>query len=159
MNTKVTATLSPATAAALKAWVVLNRAQAAVARHSDADLARHELTSAEFAVLDALYALGPQLLGDLQRKVLVSSGGVTYLVDRLSRRGLVERQPCPGDRRARYAALTATGRTLMRRIFPEHAEAIARALAPMGKAPLAAVTALLRELGKGAAGIAPAAQG
>src|SRR3954468_9259159 len=93
-------------ASSLKLWVVLARAYAAVARHAEADIARHGLTLTEFGILEALYHVGPLLLGELQQKILGSSGGVTYLVDRLAEKGLVERQECPEDRRARYAALT-----------------------------------------------------
>ena len=142
----------PAAEAALKTWVVLNRTWEAIGRHAEADIARHDLTGAEFGVLDVLYHVGPQLLGELQKKVLVSSGGVTYLVDRLAKRGLVERQDCASDRRARYAALTPAGKALMARIFPEHAACIARALSGLNKAELAQVTGLLKELGKTAAG-------
>src|SRR5256885_14772244 len=77
---------------ALRLFVVLARAQAAVSRHAQADIERHGLTLQEFAILEALYHKGPLLLGDVQRKILVSSGGVTYLVDRLEAKGLVERQ-------------------------------------------------------------------
>jgi MarR family 2-MHQ and catechol resistance regulon transcriptional repressor len=132
---------------ALKLWIVLSRAQAAVARHTEADVARHGLTIAEFAILEALYHRGPLLLGELQRKILVSSGGVTYLVDRLDAKGLVERQDCPEDRRARYAALTAAGEKLVRRIFPEHAQRVVTALSGLTKAEQAQATALLRTLG------------
>jgi MarR family transcriptional regulator, 2-MHQ and catechol-resistance regulon repressor len=96
-------------AQALKLWVVLSRAYTAVARHSEADIARHGLSTGEFAILEVLYHKGPLLLGEVQRKILVSSGGVTYLVDRLEAAGLVERRDCPEDRRARYAALTRRG--------------------------------------------------
>lgn len=135
---------------ALKLWIVLSRAQSAVARHTEADVARHGLTIAEFAILEALYHRGPLLLGDLQRKILVSSGGVTYLVDRLEVKGLVERQECPDDRRARYAALTATGEKLVKRIFPEHAERIVTALSGLTKVQQAQATELLRTLGRAA---------
>jgi MarR family 2-MHQ and catechol resistance regulon transcriptional repressor len=134
--------------AALKLWVVLSRAHTAVARHAEADAARHGLTIAEFAILEALYHRGPLILGDLQRKILVSSGGVTYLVDRLAARGLVERRECPEDRRARYAALTPAGEALVARIFPEHARTVARALSGLTRAEQAQATALLRSLGK-----------
>ena len=140
---------------ALKLWVVLSRAQAAVARHTEADVTRHGLTLAEFAILEALYHRGPLLLGELQRKVLVSSGGVTYLVDRLAQKGLVERQECPNDRRARYAALTAAGRALLGRIFPAHAKAVARAVSGLTRAEQAQATALLRTLGTCAAEMSP----
>ena len=138
---------------ALKLWIVLSRAQSAVARHTEADVARHGLTIAEFAILEALYHRGPLLLGELQRKILVSSGGVTYLVDRLEEKGLVERQECPDDRRARYAALTAAGEKLVKRIFPEHAQRIMTALSGLTKAEQAQATALLRTLGQAAEGI------
>jgi MarR family 2-MHQ and catechol resistance regulon transcriptional repressor len=115
-----------------------------------ADVARHGLTIAEFAIIEALYHRGQLLLGELQRKILVSSGGVTYLVDRLVAKGLVERQECPSDRRARYAALTAEGEALVARIFPEHARSIGRAVAGLTKAEQAEATALLRKLGKAA---------
>ena len=93
------------TATALKLFVVLSRAAAAVARHSDESIARHDLTPAEFAILEVLLHRGPLLLGEVQRRILVSSGGVTFLVDKLEQRGLVRRLPCETDRRARYAAL------------------------------------------------------
>lgn len=136
-----------ATDTALKLYVVLARAHAAVARHADAHAAEHDLTPAEFGILDALYHLGPLLLGELQRKILVSSGGVTYLVDRLTERGLVQRRDSPTDRRARYVALTPAGERLLDRIFPEHARRIAQAVAGLSPQQQADVTALLRQLG------------
>ncbi|HEU4585007.1 MAG TPA: MarR family transcriptional regulator [Gemmatimonadaceae bacterium] len=136
---------------ALKLWVVLARAQLAVARHAEADVARHGLTLAEFAILEVLYHRGPLLLGEVQRKILVSSGGVTYLVDRLAGKGLVERRECTHDRRARYAALTAAGERLVARIFPEHAKEIARAVSGLSKDEQQRAITLLRKLGISAA--------
>lgn len=136
---------------ALKLWVVLARAQLAVARHAEADVARHGLTLAEFAILEVLYHRGPLLLGEVQRKILVSSGGVTYLVDRLEGKGLVERRECTHDRRARYAALTPAGEKLVARIFPEHAREIARAVGGLSGEEQQRAIALLRKLGIAAA--------
>jgi MarR family 2-MHQ and catechol resistance regulon transcriptional repressor len=136
---------------ALKLWVVLSRAHDAVAAHSQADIARHGLTPAEFGVLEALYHKGPLLLGEVQRKILVTSGGVTYLVDRLAAKGLVERRRCPTDRRAAYAALTPEGEALIREIFPAHGEAIERALAGLTADEKEQAIHLLRTLGRYAA--------
>lgn len=145
--------LEPATADALKLWVVLARTYDAVARHVAADVARHGLTAAEFGVLEALYHKGPLLLGEIQRKVLVSSGGITYLVDRLVARALVERRECEADRRARYAALTPDGEALLARIFPAHAARIRAALGTLDADERREATALLRRLGHGAAAL------
>jgi DNA-binding MarR family transcriptional regulator len=82
------------------------------------DLARreaftaHGIESWEFDVLAALrragepYELSP---GRLLKETLVTSGTMTNRVDRLTARGLVERQPDPADRRGVIVRLTPTG--------------------------------------------------
>src|SRR4051812_9301453 len=132
---------------ALKLWVVLSRSYTAVQREAEADMARHELSPGEFAILEVLYHKGPLLLGEVQKKILVSSGGVTYLVDRLADQGFVERRTCDSDRRARYAALTAAGEELMSGIFPDHARAIAEATAALTTEEKRTAIALLKKLG------------
>ena len=132
---------------ALRLWVALSRANAAVAAHSEADIARHGLTGGEFGILELIYHKGPMFLSDVQRRVLVSSGGVTYLVDRLEERGLLERRPCPSDRRARYAALTRKGRALLKQIFPAHAAAMAEAVSGLTADEQKLAQALLKKLG------------
>jgi MarR family transcriptional regulator, 2-MHQ and catechol-resistance regulon repressor len=136
---------------ALKLYVVLARARTSVARRADADIARHGLSTGEFAILEALHHKGPLLLGELQRKILVSSGGVTYLVDRLVAAGLVERRDCAEDRRARYGALTSKGEALMTEIFPAHAAAIEEATAGLDADEKRSAIELLKRLGRGAA--------
>ena len=139
------------TATALKLWVVLSRSHDALAAVLEADIELHDLTFAEFAVMEALYHKGPQLLCEIQKVILVSSGGMTFLVDRLAKRGLAERQACKSDRRARYAALTKKGEKLMGEIFPEHAAVIHRAMSGLKQSEQRELTALLKTLGKEAA--------
>lgn len=134
----------------LKLWVVLARAYQAIGARAEAHAREHDLTIAEFGVLEALHHDGPALLGELQKKLLVSSGGVTWLVDRLERRGLVERAACDEDRRARYARLTEPGRRFIAKVFPAHAEVIRDACASLTGAEQRELVALLRTLGKGA---------
>jgi MarR family 2-MHQ and catechol resistance regulon transcriptional repressor len=144
------ATPSAATRRALKLWVVLARATSSIERLARDDVARHDLTLAEFGVLEALYHKGPMLAGEVQRRILVSSGGITWLVDRLVARELVERRPCPEDRRASYVALTPAGTDFIRQVFPEHAAMIAEAMDTLSAHEQATDTRLLRKLGLGA---------
>ncbi len=132
---------------ALKLFVVLTRASSAVIRtiHDHVDLGG--LTVTEFAILEALYHKGPLLLGDVQKKILLSSGGVTYTVDRLEEKGFVERRECEHDRRARYAALTSKGEGLMQRIFPGHADRIEEVFSALSAREQDDAIALLRKLG------------
>ena len=150
---------SPAEREALRLWVVLSRAFSAISELASADVARHGLTLAEFGVLEALYHRGPMLLGEVQRKLLVSSGGSTYLVDRLAAKGLVERRDCPRDRRARYVVLTPAGDALITRVFPEHARRVSHVLAGLTEQEQVQATALLRTLGRSAAALPPPSDG
>ena len=136
---------------ALKLFVVLSRAYTAVTDTMATSMAEFGLTTTEFAILEVLHHKGPLLLGEIQRKILVTSGGITYLVDRLTEKGLVKREECPSDRRARYAVLTPAGDALIRRIFPDHAGRIADALSGLSQAEQEAATTLLRKLGLAAA--------
>ena len=147
------ATVEPRHADDLKLWVVLARAHAAIERQVSRDIAEHGLSIAEFGILELIHHKGPQLLGDIQRRILVSSGGITFLVDRLEGKGLVAREACPNDRRARYAVLTPAGRALMKRIFPRHAAAVSRALSGLTRDERQAATKLLRTLGLAAAAL------
>ncbi|HET7321685.1 MAG TPA: MarR family transcriptional regulator [Longimicrobiaceae bacterium] len=144
-----------ARAAALKLWVVLARAHAAMEARLQANVAAHDLTLTEFGILEVLFHKGPLLLGEVQRRILVSSGGVTYLIDRLAGKGLVQRQECPEDRRARYAALTEEGEALIERIFPEHAAVIEEVTAGLTEEEQHEAARLLRRLGRTAAGLDP----
>lgn len=142
---------SEAQAVALKLLVVLARAHASVEAHLHANVGAHGLTLTEFAILEVLYHKGPLLLGEVQKRILVSSGGVTYLVDRLEEKGLVERRACTEDRRARYAALTPEGEALIARIFPPHAELIREVMSTLSLEEQRQTVDLLRRLGRAAA--------
>lgn len=143
---------SPALERALRLYVVFARAANAVNRQVEAEITRHGLTATEFGILEVLYHKGPQLLGDVQRKILLSSGGVTYTVDRLAEKGLVERRDCPTDRRARFAALTPAGEALIARIFPSHAARIEATLSVLSAREQEELAALLKKLGLSAEG-------
>ena len=136
---------------ALKLFVVLTRASNALHRKLNERIDLHDLTLTEFGILEALYHKGPLLLGDVQRKILLSSGGVTYTVDRLAEKGLVERRECASDRRARYAALTPKGEALISEIFPSHADQITELMSVLSSKEQGELVDLLKRLGLSAA--------
>jgi MarR family transcriptional regulator, 2-MHQ and catechol-resistance regulon repressor len=142
---------APPESVSAKLFVVMSRAATAVGRHTEVDVAAHGFTTLEWAILDALYYKGPLLLGELQKKILASSGGITYLVDRLAERGLVERRECAHDRRARYAALTPEGEKVVRQLMPGHLRAIEKAMSGLTQSEQRECTRLLKKLGKSAA--------
>lgn len=137
----------------LKLWLVLAKAYDAMRAHAFAHIEQQDLTPGEFGVLDTLFHRGPMLLGELQHRVLVTSGGISYLTERLASRGLVERREFARDRRTKEVVLTPEGEALMRRIFPEHTAVIERALAQIDPEVKQAAIALLRTIGRSAAAV------
>lgn len=132
----------------LKLWTVLAKAYDSMRAHAFARIEAEGFTPGEFAILDTLYHKGPMVLGELQHRVLVTSGGISYLTDRLEKRGLALRREFARDRRTREVALTAEGEALMDQLFPAHTAVIERALAQVDPAVKEATIALLRTVGR-----------
>ena len=95
-------------------WEGFLRAHASITKQLDAELvAEHELTLSEY---DVLYQISRCPDGQLRpteiaEEVLLTRSGITRLLARLERQGLVERCPCTEDGRVTYASITDAGRT------------------------------------------------
>jgi len=111
------------TGAELGAWRGMLRVHAALLRTLDAELdAAHDLPLTSYDVLIYLQsAPGKRLrMAELADSVLLSRSGVTRLVDRLEREGLLVRDTCVDDGRGLYAVLTERGERLLERARPTH---------------------------------------
>src|SRR3954451_16132347 len=97
----------------LRAWRGLLKAHATLVKALDAELvADHGLGITSYEVLLHLAEAdaGRMRMHDLASSVLLSRSGLTRLVDRLERDGLLRREACDSDARGAYAALTDGGR-------------------------------------------------
>lgn len=90
-----------------------------------------ELSLARFDLLMQLLRDDGQTLAALSRRMLVTAGNLTGLVDRAERDGIVERRPDPSDRRLTRVFLTTRGRRLADRAAARHAEIAEEILAPL----------------------------
>lgn len=79
---------------------------------------------AVFEVLLKLSHAGPHAMGDLAGELILTSGGMTRIVDRMEDAGLVRREPAPGDRRRQLVELTAAGRAKLDEALHVHAETL-----------------------------------
>ena len=97
----------------VRAWRALVRAQSCLVKRIDAEMeAAHGLPLSSFEVLVLLDdAEGGKLrMHDIAAAVMLSRSGLTRLVDRLERDGLVGRCSCENDARGAYAVITEEGR-------------------------------------------------
>jgi DNA-binding MarR family transcriptional regulator len=119
----------PLTDAELAAWRGFLRLHASLVKELDAELeAHHKLPLSSYDVLTTLADQpgGRMRMCDLADAVVLSRSGLTRLVDRLQREGLIERAQCASDARGAFAVLTDTGRERLRDAQPLHRDGIRR---------------------------------
>ncbi|MDU0204046.1 MULTISPECIES: MarR family transcriptional regulator [Paenibacillus] len=92
------------------------------------DIENYGLDRETFQILEFLYNKGPHPIQKISETFSIPSGSITYVVDKLEKKGLVERLPIPGDRRKTNVALTGEGRSYFDTIFPKHAQLISDSL-------------------------------
>ncbi|TGA86701.1 MarR family transcriptional regulator [Streptomyces sp. MZ04] len=111
--------------------------------------AEHGLEFAEFDVLATLRRVGaPHELtaGGLLKSAMVTSGAITNRLDKLERKGLIERHPDPADRRAIRVRLTAAGMELVDRAVVDHVANEERMLGALSAEDRRALDGALRRL-------------
>jgi MarR family 2-MHQ and catechol resistance regulon transcriptional repressor len=135
---------------ALNAYINLVRASDSVLSKIAVHLESEGVTMGQFAVLEALLHLGPMCQHALAEKLLRSEGNMTLVIDNLQKQGWVKRQRQEKDRRMVEIHLTPKGRTLITRIFPEHAKVIARVMGELTPAEQEDLRRIARKLGRGA---------
>jgi MarR family 2-MHQ and catechol resistance regulon transcriptional repressor len=132
---------------ALKLYIVLSRASKVISEEMNKSIEKHGLNPTEFAVLELLYHKGQQPIQKIGQKILLRSGSMTYVVDKLEKRGLLERIFCKEDKRVTYMSITPAGVKLIQTIFPEHAENMEAIMSELTPEEQDTAIGLLRKLG------------
>ena len=132
----------------LKLWIRLLR----VTRTAEGDLreflrTQHGSTLPRFDVLAALHrAAEPLTMSELSRRLLVSNGNTTTVVDRLELDGLVARTPWAADRRIVHVTLTPAGRTHFELLAADHEARVDDLFAGLTAADLDTLEHLLQRM-------------
>ncbi|MEV4289032.1 MarR family transcriptional regulator [Nonomuraea bangladeshensis] len=144
------------TAEELAVWRMLQRAQVRITRRLEAELlVAHDLPLASYEVLMQLAeADGRRLrMNDLADRVLLSRSGLTRLIDRLQRDGLVTREACPDDARGLFAVLTDAGAGRLAEATPTYLRGIrTQFLDMLGSGEIGQIRAMLGRLDGAEAG-------
>ncbi len=115
--------------AGLAAWEAFVFAHAAAVGQIERELSREKIVS--LAWYDVLVALtnapgGRLRLNELAGQVALSRSGLSRLIDRIEKAGLICREPALDDRRGAYAVLTQAGLSAQQKAWPHYAAGIAR---------------------------------
>ncbi|MBU8918448.1 MarR family transcriptional regulator [Bacillus sp. FJAT-29953] len=103
-------------------FLVLMQTSKAIHERIKDEIAKNNLGITEFSVLEVLYQKGKQTIQQIGNCILISSGSMTYVIDKLEKRGLLCRNACPDDRRVIHVTLTDAGNGLMDEIMPKYHE-------------------------------------
>lgn len=95
------------------------------------ETAAHDLTPVQFAALATIARQPGEDQRTLARTIGFDTSTIGGVIDRLERRGLVQRNPAPEDRRVRRLTLTADGAALLQQVMPGMQRAQKRMLAPL----------------------------
>jgi MarR family 2-MHQ and catechol resistance regulon transcriptional repressor len=128
-------------------WLILWKAYEAVHEHAVRHIESLGLGFSDFSILEYLFHKGPSPVNTIGAKVHLTSGSITAAIDRLERKGMVERQNDLNDRRARIVHLTAPGRKVIECAFADHEAAMERATSGLTLAERKRAADLLRKLG------------
>lgn len=134
----------------LRLFRVWMKASKVIFDHVVKDIKEHGISIENFMILELLYNKGPQPVQKISETLSIPSGSITYVVDKLEKKGLVKRQPNPNDRRASTVVLTEEGRALFDKIFPKHVETISENLSFITNEEKEQLTHLLKQIGLGA---------
>jgi len=133
---------------ALDSYIKLTRASDTIHARLSMSGSMKDLTISQFGVMEALYHLGPQAQNVLGEKILKSNSNMTTVIDNLEKRDLVKRERDKDDRRKIIVHLTASGKSMIEKIFPNHVRAIEEQFSVLSEEEKQILCELLRKLGK-----------
>lgn len=132
---------------ALKLFIVLSRAHKVIHECTNQFIQENGLNPTEFAVLELLYHKGKQPLQQIGNKILLASGSITYVVDKLEGRGYINRISSDTDRRVTFAEITKEGNNFMDELFPRHEAHLIELMSALPEEEKNQVIELVKKLG------------
>src|SRR4051812_28515881 len=131
----------------LKLFIVLSRAHRSVNDVVNKHIAEQGLNPTEFAVLELLFHKGDQPLQQIGGKILLASGSMTYVIDKLEKKEYIRRVACADDRRVTFAQITEKGKKLIEQVFPAHHNEIDRIMSVLSEEEKDTAIELLKRIG------------
>jgi len=132
---------------ALNTYIKLVRAVESLNQRLYPFLLKYNLSESQFAVLEAIYHIGPMNQRELSSKLLKSPGNITMVIDNLEKRNYVKRERGELDRRHYIIHLTSEGKEFIKRIFPEQVKSIVEELDVLTETDQCQLQKMCKEIG------------
>lgn len=132
---------------ALNTYIKLQRAAETSLSRTTAHLSNYNLTTSQFAVLEALFHLGTLSQRDLADKLLKSTGNISTVLKNIEKRQLISRERDPHDNRYVLVCITEKGRQLISGMISIHVQGIVDEMSVLNAEELDQLARLCRKLG------------
>ena len=140
--------MKKSSAGAVHTWLIWLKATQAVIRYAKKEIRQAALGDSDSRVLEVLLHKGPLPVNTIGPTVNLTTGSISVAVDRLYRRGLVNRLDSPDDRRIRIVELTRKGRDLIVPVFQKHRETMNAVFSELTTDELRELESTLKRVGK-----------
>lgn len=105
-------------------FLLLMQTSKAIQERIRDEMSKNKLSITEFSVLEVLFYQGKQTIQQIGNRILITSGSMTYVIDKLEQKGVIKRNDCREDRRVIHITLTAEGVEIMENIMPKYQEMV-----------------------------------
>ncbi|MFB3162262.1 MarR family transcriptional regulator [Neobacillus sp. 179-J 1A1 HS] len=105
-------------------FLLLMQTSKAIQERIRDEMSKNQLSITEFSVLEVLFYQGKQTIQQIGNRILISSGSMTYVIDKLEQKGIIKRNDCREDRRVIHITLTAEGIEMMENIMPKYQDMV-----------------------------------
>lgn len=100
-------------------YTALNQTMEVMQSRIKKEITPFGLNCNEYEILKYIYHNGDQPIQKIGEEIMVTSGSMTYLIDKLEKNGHLVRKPCTSDGRVMYGSLSDKGRALMDEVMPK----------------------------------------
>lgn len=133
----------------IKFMIVMNKMMSSLSHKLKPHFKSLDIHETEFFVLFALDSNGAMTIQDIGAKIDMTSGTMTYVIDKLEKKGYIKRVRCSEDRRRIYIELTEVGLTFWKKIIVEHMKQMENSFSHMTEEEMLQLIELMKKVGKG----------
>ncbi len=132
----------------LKTLTILFRATNFIEETIKNDVSKYGLNLSEFGALEVLYHKGPLPVQSICEKVLIANSSMSYVIENLIKKELIEKVKDENDRRIHIVHLSKKGKKLFDDVYPKHLEHMRSVINILDESEEKELQSLLKKLGK-----------
>lgn len=131
----------------MKAFIGMSRALNKINRATNKIYKKYNLTEGQFAVLEVLYHKGDLCVGDVQEKILSTTGTIPIIIKNLEKEDLLIRKRDEVDKRKYMLSITKKGKELISEVYPENEDEILSMMNRLDKKELENLISYMKKIG------------